>query len=741
VAVRNAAGELVELLVSDNAQEWRWVGEDGVEKTVTEQELIAELSSESLPNYTLVWRKGWLEWLPAMQISELSWALPAGKSDEAVRPREQGAAAQPPAPPLYRYPVLKRRAANLRSDGPLARGPAAAPRPGPKKSPSAPPVGVTQAEPPTLAAEDPDNRTEPQQPRPSSPASLLSLEGPTLVGSRPFEEEVDMDSIEASNPAAAEDLTLDLDDDDDDDARDGAAAAGEAFGALAPARGAFAARAYGEEDDADTRVIPSRPPPPLGPLYVGPHAPPTSERPPPSYEPTEIKGPGRAYDEEDEEIPHIPPPPAAPMDLAAYAGTSRERGGPLPSNQKGLYLTVVGTVALAAVVGVLLFRGGADSDSSVASPSSSAASSPSGTNTTASVAATLAVASTPAPAPVAVAPKAAAEPPQGPGCTIVTAATRIADWAEPAITPSFAAIPGSERIAVGFGQSDTYAIGITIDSRTLDRDQVFREFRKQKLVSVVPTTDQDKLHFQVVRAGGALDNARAVDARPPFLLGTTSSGIERVVGKNEPERLWAFAASDGVTIPRVATLPGFGHAVTIRRGGQTGRIAAGWLEPSGRKRKELVDVRADGSFVGTPTISASDDRILIAFASRAEEGKDWSVQLATAKAGELPHAATRFEPPPGGPGGSAISPSAAALPGNRWLLQWTEGSTGNRVVRAQALSKDLAPVSQPVNLSPDGANAGQGVVLAHRDAGAVLFYVQNEKKSHELWGATIDCPE
>ena len=44
-------------------------------------------------------------------------------------------------------------------------------------------------------------------------------------------------------------------------------------------------------------------------------------------------------------------------------------------------------------------------------------------------------------------------------------------------------------------------------------------------------------------------------------------------------------------------------------------------------------------------------------------------------------------------------------------------------------------------VAADGANAGQGVVLAHRDAGAILFYVQNEKKSHELWGATIDCPE
>src|SRR5689334_16941924 len=164
--------------VNDKAEEWRWVGEDGVEKPVAEQELIAELSSESLPNYTLVWRKGWLEWLPAMQASELAWALPPGKADEAVKPREKDTAAQPPAPPLYRYPVLKRRAANLRTEKPP---------PAPRPSPKAPLV-----EPATTVMEDSDNKTEPKQDKPGT------IDGPTLVV-RPVEE-VDMSSIEASNP-------------------------------------------------------------------------------------------------------------------------------------------------------------------------------------------------------------------------------------------------------------------------------------------------------------------------------------------------------------------------------------------------------------------------------------------------------------------------------------------------------------------------------------------------------------
>src|ERR1041384_5108968 len=88
--------------LNDKAEEWRWGGEDGGEKPVAEGELIAELSSESLPNYTLVWKKGWLGWLAGMEGAELAWSLPSGKADDPVKPRERPEAAVPPAPPLYR---------------------------------------------------------------------------------------------------------------------------------------------------------------------------------------------------------------------------------------------------------------------------------------------------------------------------------------------------------------------------------------------------------------------------------------------------------------------------------------------------------------------------------------------------------------------------------------------------------------------------------------------------------------
>jgi hypothetical protein len=724
--------------VSDAPQEWRWVGEDGVEKTVTEQDLIAELSSESLANYTFVWKKGWLEWLPAMQVAELAWALPAGKADEPTKPKEKDTAASPPAPPLYRYPVVKRRAANLRLDKPAPDRAPLAPRPSPRKDAAATqpaPVAAPAVAPPTAAAALPlaapaatkPERTEPEgaktEPRPIAPPPPAPSEPPIAGDSKPFEE-VDIDSIEASNPlashrsdpgglAGAHPAGLDADDASDPEATIEEDSSPHGFTAPEPARAAFRARAYGEEDDAETRVLGSKPP---GPLYVGPHAPPQSERPPPSYE------------DPDDELPPMPAPRPPPADLAAYAGISGASGGASAAKPRPIATYALGGLAavLAIAVVVLLNRTPeAVAPAPAAAPSATAAPSAAGS----------------AGKPVASAAAHIAPRPSGKPCSVVTVATRMADWADPGIAPAFAAIPGSQRVVVGFAQSDTYAIGITVDPRTLDRDQVFREARKQKVVSVVPTASRGKLHFQVVREDFALSNARGVDAPTPFFVGATPAAIAVVVEDRQPSPLWSFPLASESTVPRITTVPGVGHAVTFRRGGKAGHVTTGWLDPSGAKKTELVDIRADADFAGTPAIAASATEILVAFASRTASGPSWSLALASAKVGELPKTATHFTLPPGGPGGDGMSPSVGALTGGRWLLQWTEGSSGNRVARAQVLAGDLTALSEPVNLSPDGANAGQGAVWTNGDLGTILFYVHNDKKSHELWGTSVECPK
>jgi hypothetical protein len=672
-ASRGRAGGLArERLLTENAQEWRWVGEDGVEKKVDEPELIAELSSESLPNYTLVWRRGWVEWLPAMQVQELSWALPPGKSDEHVTPREHTGAGSPPAPPLYRYPVLKRRAANLRSDKPL--GP-----------PSHPPPAETSQHP--NAGIDSERLYQPYGGRPLG-AEVASV------------EDVEFDAIEASSPRAA---------------------SNPASSPGAPRRGsdprsasedlAFKGSAYGEEDEAETRVLPSKPPPAVA--YVGPHSP------PPQYTPID----------DAEEIPRFPRPPRSPVNLGAYSG-STEQSTHASSRSKVPY--ALGAAALVALLAViyLVQREAPEPVATAVAPSSSAP-----------LAAPSASAPRTATAPRAPETRAASAVESGPpsACKHVAKATKIADWADPSVMPAFADIPGSSRVAVGFAQSDTYAIGITIDPRSFDRDQVFREFRKEKLSSVVPTIDDGKLHFQVCRDGTVLGSARAVNGPPTFFLGSTEAGVARARGKGAPEPIWKLEDAKSITVPRVASIEGIGHAAVFRRGGKTGQVTMGWLGENGKKRSELKEIPTGGEMTGTPAVAASEEGVLIVFAAMKTGGSGWSLELGTSKPGGVPSTTQRFSLPPGGPGGDAIAPSAAALPGGRWLLQWTEGAPGSRVVRAQVLDRDLSPRGGAIDLSPAGANAGQGIIWAREATGTVLFYVRSPKNTHELWGASISC--
>jgi hypothetical protein len=647
--------------VSDDAQEWRWVGEDGVQKAVTEQELIAELSSEALPHYTLVWRKRWLEWLPAMQVAQLAWALPPGRAERAVKARESASGAQPPPPPLYLYPVIKRR-----------------------------------------AGREPDSRP------------LEEIEIDAIVASSPGEGKRDGGASTTRPPHSDDEVTLVGDGDFVSDRAAG-------FAELEPARAPFGRRAYSEEDDGDTHVLPSRPPP-AGPVYVGPHSPPASE------------APGPTYDEN--EIPHIPRPPASPTDLSAYARFSTDSDGrelelakPEPPRRSFRTLAAVGAAAVIGVVAALLVV-----------RSCSGTAEPSGDEASAAASASGAGSAEHAPASTAVGmngPSKLQGPPKKPPCSVATAALRVADWAEPLVTPTLAAIPGSARVAVGFGQSDTYAIGVTIDPRTLDRDQVFREFRREKLVSVVPTSKTGRLRFEIVRHGHVLANARAVDAPTPFALGATPFSIAKMDKKGEPEPIWSLAEADQSTLPRVSSVPN-GYAVALRRG-KGGPVAVGFLDTAGNKRSELFDVRSEGPFAGMPSLAVSEDSLLVVFAARAASTAPWGIVAGSAKLDEAPRRSVKLELGAGGPGGDRMSPAVGALGGGRWLVQWTEGSAGNRMIRAQVFGRDLAPLTEAANLSPDGANAGQGVVWTSGDLATILFYVKNDKNNNELWGVSLEC--
>jgi hypothetical protein len=667
--------------VSDDSREWRWVGEDGAQKSVSERELVAELSSEALPNYTLVWRKGWAEWLPAMQVRDLAWALPTGKADALASPREQRDDRPPPAPPVYRYPVLKRRAQNLRSDHPAPPRPTSPAPPAPAVSapdPSAPseptvPKSIPPPRPAAAAIRAEATQREPQavpSEPPLEPPTPTRSEEPTTGEMAPQDDElVEMDALLDSEPA--------------------------------PEPSAPVARfAYGDElDNAQTQVLRGRMPSTPDAYYAPPHAPPVSEAPPPTEEALEILD--ASHENDAHELPRLPPPPFSPEDMARHTARSR-----LP-----LY-AMAGTTAIALALFLGLRSRDADAPTGIPLPVTPSEMSP----------------VTPSP-PASDLVR----------CGLRKPAVRLAPSAHPGTEPSFAEVPGSSRLAVGFGDGKE-ALGITIDPRSLDHDQVFRHAKGKEVLAVVPTTAGGRLAFQVNRRGDALSPATFVDAAAPFALGQHGADLGRQpVGTpgEEPTVLWRDVG-DVITTPRTTTVTGTGHAIALRAGGQSGTIRIGWLTAEGAQLSGLGAVQTDAEWVGTPAIAGGDDGALVAFAARRTGEPYWGLQTAKVPRGSAPTRARNFNIPEGGPGENAISPLLYGMPTGRWLLAWTEGPAGNRALRLQVLDAEGAGVGVAERLSPEGRNAGQGALWLRGEEGVAVFFVEAGKQ-HELWGASIQC--
>jgi len=92
--------------VSVGPSRWRWATEDDEPRAGTGDELIRQLASGRLPPYALVWREGWGEWLPAMQVEELAEAFPEAGPLGTRTARPSSIPGIPPVP-VSDYPRLR----------------------------------------------------------------------------------------------------------------------------------------------------------------------------------------------------------------------------------------------------------------------------------------------------------------------------------------------------------------------------------------------------------------------------------------------------------------------------------------------------------------------------------------------------------------------------------------------------------------------------------------------------------
>jgi len=348
-------------------------------------------------------------------------------------------------------------------------------------------------------------------------------------------------------------------------------------------------------------------------------------------------------------------------------------------------------------------------------------------------------ATTPSASAVAAAKPRPAEPaPPAFKCALGPSPKRIVGAIVQGVPPYLSRIPGSARIALGFATATTRAAGLTLDSQSLDVARTFDQVGRTPIVGVVPVIGSGKLSYAVDREDAPLKFARTVDARPPFSVGMTDEGFSRAAGKGKPELVWPGDGAEKITEVRVASVESIGHALTFRRGGQSGKVLAGWLMPDGQKKTDLTALETGQPFVGTPMVAANDAAIVVAYATRATADAKWQVELASAPHGELPAKPRRLAIPAGGPGGEAISPAAVGLPKGRWFVQWTEGTSGQRQVRGQILDRDLSPLGEAIGLSPADKNSGQGTLFMQGDQVISLFLVSTGQ-THELWATSLSC--
>ncbi|HKO53128.1 MAG TPA: GYF domain-containing protein [Polyangiaceae bacterium] len=366
-------------------------------------------------------------------------------------------------------------------------------------------------------------------------------------------------------------------------------------------------------------------------------------------------------------------------------------------------LSVVSSALLAALVTLWLSRSPSKSPMTQARPQTSSASPPA--------------------IPLAV-----------PGCRLALPAARIAASVERSVPPYTATLEKTRDLLVGIAETKSKGLGLRLDPNTLDVFSVFEEDGKDALRGVVPLTRSGSSTFFVDRDDRALRSAHTIDEVPPFTLGIADGGFSRVVAGSSSV-IWPLDPSAKITEPRSAQLAGHGYGVTFRRGGKSGKVMLGFVANDGAKRSELTEVPGAPKLLGTPVIAGSSTGALVAFAGRDAEDAAWRLFVSRALPGAEPSPARELT---AGSGGGAISPALAALSGDRWLVQWTEGSSAQFHVHVQSFTADLEPIGQSIVVSPKGANAGQGA-LATFAGGAATLFILTTAGQDELWGATLAC--
>ncbi len=432
--------------------------------------------------------------------------------------------------------------------------------------------------------------------------------------------------------------------------------------------------------------------------------------------------------------PASPPPPVeAPAVGLRVADEPAETApdAPAEDRRKKLRAIVLGAVGAAAALGVVGIAAALLRRPSDPTPSPTQATSA-------------------APPPASAAPagpaaSSAASPPEPPlapregalgACKVAKGAVKLAPRASKDIPLSLTGIPATSRIALGFSVDGKAPYGVEVDPTTLGvkKGAVPRAQGTLRRVFATPTGSGARWLVDADPKKASLRLAETVPVEPPFVVGVAG---DVVATADKVTAAWAPGPRirGNADLLRALTVSGAGSLVAVRA---SDTLFAVRLGADRAAKGDLVPL-ADGGQAGTPALGSNGVELAVAFAHRTGPTAPWGLMVSRFLRDDAPAKAAPFVVPAGGPGGDAFAPSIAGLADGRWLLAWTEGASGSRVVRVATLSASGAALGEPVALSVAKSNAGQPS-LAVVGAEALAVYLTTPKKgSYEIWGATLSC--
>lgn len=675
---------------------WRWADPEGQQRRVRLDELRAALAGGHIAPNTPVWKPGWANWQSAHEVPELTSASLGGA---------HGVVLNIPPPPLAMVAVQQSYEKQSESIAPSK-----APTEAEEEPPVPPPFFVpVQAKMPSIHPQS-SNLNIATQMGGSSGLVLAAPPVPNLSGSgeNPVFSGMPSSGMPATPPGIPTTMGM------------------PAAPMPMPMPSAEELSDSNLVDNASEPSLRSR-------VKTGNRLTPDPNVQPPPSSP-DLRSPLFLHDKPPNVIDHLV------ADLKAIKSGQSPKNVPVLVAAAGMALIVV--IGLLALV-ISIAGGGSGSTKTTASASASASAKQAPPPTT--IASAITTVAPPPTEPPVVAPLPTAS-------SVVLGECKVSGDTKLISPKAFAAtaIEGqalNSGLALGFAATPRDAVATLLDASTLAPTSTTRTKPASDVKRVTPFLNGTKLSALVDadHKGDKIGTRRSVATSPLVDVGVADGAVVWAPhGRDSSAKLFALDGDAPVEALRAIPLADkHGVAVTFRRDNAIRiGVARGeqTLEADGELSK--IDGLGQGAMVlGSPSITASGDRIVVAWGDRSATDADWTVRWTTVKPHETKHEATALAVPAGGPGGNVMSPSVASLGGGRFLLAWTEGTTTTHQVRALTFAADGTPSSTPLMISTAGDNAGQPAIAINDDGKGMVAYLAAKKGGFDLKVTPISCPK